>query len=77
VAGIMRQQVLGVARGMELGVEVCDLGLAEARAADEIFLTNAVTGIRPVIEIQGERSWAHGEVTRALQARIDAGLAPP
>ena len=77
VAGIMRQQVLGVARAMELGVEVRDLELAEARAADEIFLTNAVTGIRPVIEIQGEGSWPHGEVTRSLQARIDAGDAPP
>jgi 4-amino-4-deoxychorismate lyase len=76
VAGIMRQQVLGMARAMGLHVEVCDLGLGEARAADEIFLTNAVTGIRPVIEIRGEGSWPRGEVTRSLQG-LEAGSAPP
>jgi 4-amino-4-deoxychorismate lyase len=76
VAGIMRQLVLAAAKSLDLGVEVGDLGLAELRAADEIFVTNAVTGIRPVIEVRGEGSWPAGEVTRALRARTEPGSLP-
>ena len=47
----MRQQVLDLAKTLELGVSVGDFGLPELRAADEIFLTNALAGIRPVIEV--------------------------
>lgn len=70
VAGVMRQQVLTAAKALDLGVEVGDVGLAELRAAQEIFLTNALTGIRPVIEVRGEGAWPLGEVTRALQAHL-------
>jgi 4-amino-4-deoxychorismate lyase len=71
VAGVMRQQVLALAKALALGVEVGDFGLPELRAAEEIFLTNALTGIRPVTEINGEGSWPLGEVTRTLQARLE------
>jgi 4-amino-4-deoxychorismate lyase len=71
VAGVMRQQVLALAKALALGVEVGDFGLPELRAAEEIFLTNALSGIRPVTEINGEGSWPLGEVTRTLQARLE------
>jgi branched-subunit amino acid aminotransferase/4-amino-4-deoxychorismate lyase len=48
----MRHQVLNLAKTLDLGVEVGDFGLPELRAADEIFLTNALTGIRPVVEVR-------------------------
>ena len=71
VAGVMRQQVLDLAKTLELGVEVGDFALPELRAADEIFLTNALTGIRPVIEVRGEGSWPQGAVTQLLRARLE------
>jgi 4-amino-4-deoxychorismate lyase len=72
VAGVMRQQVLNVAKTLELPVEIGDVDLSELRAADEIFLTNALTGIRPVIEVRGEGSWPNGEVTQTLRTRLEA-----
>lgn len=72
VAGTMRQQVLNAAKAAELSVEIGDLGLRELRAADEIFLTNALTGLRPVVEIRGEGAWPPGELTRTLQTAVEA-----
>ena len=68
VAGVMRQLVLHAAKALELGVEVGDMGLAELRAADEIFLTNAVTGIRPVIEVR-----RRGRDGRSARSRAPCG----
>jgi branched-subunit amino acid aminotransferase/4-amino-4-deoxychorismate lyase len=36
--------------------------------ADEVFVTNAVVGIRPVEELVGVRRWTAGAVTRDLIA---------
>jgi len=72
VAGVMRQQVLDLAKTLDLGVSIGDFGLPELRAADEIFLTNALTGIRAVIEVSGEGSWPQGEVTQRLRMHLEA-----
>ena len=72
VAGVMRQQVLALAKALDIGVEVGDFGLPELRAADEIFLTNALTGIRPVTLIKEEGSWPLGVLTQSLRARLEA-----
>lgn len=51
VAGVMRRYLLeqGRAGGMELSEKVLDIGTLTR--ADEIFLTNAVRGVRPVSHI--------------------------
>jgi 4-amino-4-deoxychorismate lyase len=72
VAGVMRQQVLSAARSLGIVAVVDDFQLSDLRDADEIFLTNALTGIRAVSELQGHGAWPHGELTRALSARLDA-----
>jgi 4-amino-4-deoxychorismate lyase len=72
VAGVMRQQVLALARTLDLGVEIDDFGMPELRAADEIFLTNSLTGVRPVTEVRGEGTWPVGEVTQTLRTRFEA-----
>jgi 4-amino-4-deoxychorismate lyase len=72
VAGIMRQQVLSAAKSLGVAVIVGDFGLSDLRAADEIFLTNALTGIQAVIEVQGHGEWPHGELSRSLSARLQA-----
>jgi 4-amino-4-deoxychorismate lyase len=70
VAGVMRGLVLEAARESGIVAEVVDLRFDDLGAADEVFLTNAITGVRPVGEILGVRRYAvPGEVTRVLLER--------
>ncbi|MBS0377012.1 MAG: aminodeoxychorismate lyase [Proteobacteria bacterium] len=69
VAGIMREVVGRVARGLGLDFRTCPLELTDVHAAEEIFLTNALTGIRAVRELAG-RALPQGPVTAQLQAAL-------
>jgi branched-subunit amino acid aminotransferase/4-amino-4-deoxychorismate lyase len=63
----MRGIVLAAARELGIFSEVRDVRQLELAEADEVFLTNAITGVRPVGEILGVRRYAvPGEVTRRL-----------
>jgi 4-amino-4-deoxychorismate lyase len=66
VSGVMRQVVLMAASELGIPVGVEDLRPEVLDAADEVFVTNAVAGIRPVGELVGARKWTVGEITRAL-----------
>ena len=68
VAGCMRAEVLDTARTLDLHAEITDLGRADLEAADEMFLTNSLFGIRPVREWDGVAKIV-GPLTRRLQAR--------
>ncbi len=68
VAGVMRAQVLA-----GHAVQVRAIGCAEMNGADEMFLSNAVRGIRPVAAL-GERQWAPGPFTRALMGAYNTAL---
>jgi len=74
VAGVMRGLVLEIAPAAGISVEERRLEAADLAAAEELFLTNALTGIRPVRELDGVRL-AVGPVTRRLQAQLGAHLA--
>ena len=70
VAGVMRAIVLDAAMELGLPAEVTDLDAADLEDAEEMFLTNAITGVRPVGEVVGIRRYdAPGVVTRALLER--------
>jgi len=69
VAGVMRQVVLKAAAALGIPVSIEDVRPEALDSADEVFVTNAVTGVRPVGELMGVRKWAVGEVTRRLMAR--------
>jgi len=70
VAGVMRGVVLAAAREAGIDSEILDVRLVDFSAADEVFLTNAITGVRPVGEILGLRRYAApGDVTRILLER--------
>ncbi len=69
VAGIMRQVVLTAAAGAGIAAEERVLDLSDLQAADEVFLTNALIGIRPVRELDG-RPLSPAGVTRRLQERL-------
>jgi 4-amino-4-deoxychorismate lyase len=74
VAGVMRGLVLEIAAKAGIGAEERRLDAADLVAADELFLTNALTAIRPVRELDGV-SITVGPVTRHLQALLAARLA--
>jgi len=70
VAGVMRGLVLEAARELGIVTEAVDVRLDDLGVAEEVFLTNAITGVRPVGEILGVRRYGGaGEVTRALLER--------
>lgn len=75
--GIMRDVILEIARGAGLDVQEKPLHRFDLLAADEVFLTNAVVGIRWVLAFEHRRylrklsSW----LTEALNAIVVASLA--
>ena len=74
VAGVMRGLVLEIAGEAGISAEERRLEAADLAAAEELFLTNALTGIRPVRELDGT-GVVLGPVTRRLQALLAARLA--
>lgn len=74
VAGVMREAVLDLAARLGIAAEQRRLDGAELAGAEELFLTNALIGIRPVCELDGV-SVAPGPVTRRLQAELTSYLA--
>ena len=52
--GITRAAVLRLAREAQMTVEERPFSLAEAKAADEAFVTSASTFVTPVVEIDGQ-----------------------
>jgi 4-amino-4-deoxychorismate lyase len=71
VAGVMRSVVLQAAAAEGMRVEIRRLEAPDLAGAREVFLTNALIGIRPVRTLD-ERLLTVGEVTRHLQARLAA-----
>ena len=72
IAGIMRGQVVEACHQLNLPVEMGIYAEPDLMRADEVFLTNSLIGIWPVIEITGTdgRKIKPGSVTRALQAHL-------
>lgn len=71
VAGVMRRVVLETAQRAGIDVVEGELVPADVHGATELFVTNALTGIRPVCRL-GSRTWSVGPVTRRLQALLAA-----
>ncbi len=69
IRGVMRAVVLVAARDAGVEVEETDLRLDDVERADELFLTNALWGIRPVHECAG-RSYNTGPLTREIGAML-------
>lgn len=69
VAGIMRQVVLREAARAGIEAEESALECADLERARELFLTSAVTGLRPVRSVDG-RACEPGPVTRELRQRL-------
>ncbi len=72
VAGVMRDQVIEACRRLNLPVETGAFGVKELQRAEEIFLTNSLIGIWPVIEIAGASGgeMQPGPITRTLRTHM-------
>lgn len=73
VEGVMRATVLELARRAGIACEVGELAAQDLAAAQELFLTNALIGIRPVTRLEA-RPLPVGAVTTALRAALAAQL---
>jgi 4-amino-4-deoxychorismate lyase len=75
VAGVMRRWVLQNARTASLKVSERRLGWADLEAAEEVFLSNAVAGVKSVsaIEWRGRATlrFIHFEAAAKFQARLE------
>jgi len=74
VTGVMRRHLMSCLAGAGDDVEVQDIGIDDAMAADELFLTNSQFGLLPVAAC-GERRWVPGARTRhAMQLLGRSGI---
>jgi 4-amino-4-deoxychorismate lyase len=76
VAGVMRRVVLREARRAGVPARECELRAQDAQDAEEIFLTNALIGIRPVRALDA-RELRPGALTRHLQSVLEPLLNEP
>ena len=73
VRGVMRQNVLRVARQFNLTSEERAVWPEELPTAQEVFMTNAVRGIQPVVSLQATQfncQWPVGKVTLQLRSAL-------
>ena len=70
VAGMMREQVLALARAAKLRLRIAAGSWDEFLGADEAFVTNSVIGIWPLAALGARRWRAPGPVTRALMRQL-------
>src|SRR5262249_15429533 len=76
VAGVMRRVVLRGARQAGVPARECELRAQDVQDAEEVFLTNALTGIRAVCRLD-VRELTSGPVTRNLQSVLAPLLDEP
>ena len=72
VAGVMRQVVLGAASELEIPTAVVDLEFDDLVAAEEVFLSSAVRGLRSVGHVIGVGDINVGGVSARLRERLAA-----
>ncbi|PVM91378.1 4-amino-4-deoxychorismate lyase, partial [Caulobacter radicis] len=70
LAGLARGRVMTAAAG--LGLEACEVhvGLEALASADAVFLTNSLTGVRPLVQLDGRDL---GEDPRVAALAVAAG----
>lgn len=69
IRGVMRRVIMREALAANLPVVETRIARGDVADAAEVFVSNALTGIRPVAAL-GTRTWSVGPVTRQLAARL-------
>lgn len=66
--GIIRGRILEIAKKIRIPVKLCDIPVDELMKADEVFITNSIKGVVPVVQVDGHKI-GHGQVGE-ITARI-------
>lgn len=75
VRGVVRQWVLQQATSRGLRIQETRIRPEEIFAAEEVFVTNSIWGIVPVVELRDPtHCWLPGKLTRVLQRAWEAML---
>lgn len=69
VSGVMREQVLEVAKALGYPLTVGQFSLNTVLDADEVFVTNCILGVAPVIKIR-EVEFVKGSLTKQIQEKL-------
>lgn len=70
ILGVMRGEIIRLARALGIPVHEEPLWPEDLEAASEVFVTNAVRGIRTIASLD-HHSWPCGPVTQALSRALD------
>ncbi|SJN55431.1 Aminodeoxychorismate lyase [Vibrio ruber DSM 16370] len=70
VAGVMRRVVLDIATQQGIMVNIGHFSVDDMLGADEVFMTNSILGVAPVVQIQSAY-FVLGERVRDLQKRVN------
>jgi 4-amino-4-deoxychorismate lyase len=76
VAGAQRERIIDLAREAGLDCEIRDVPIDELHHADEVFLTNSVIGLWPVVALD-DRRWKPGPLARRMQILVGEEDARP
>jgi len=66
---VMREQIMFIAARLNFSVQECDINIRELFTMDEIFMSNSLIGIWPVIAID-EKNYTVGKITKILQQHL-------
>ena len=69
VNGAQRERVIELAHAAGIGCEIRDIAFDELQEAGEVFLTNSIIGLWPVVALD-DRRWVPGPVARRLQRLV-------
>jgi len=71
ITGIMRAEVMKLADEMGLSCHQQLLSVTDLHEADEVFLTNSIITVWPVIKLADDDTcWNHGKITQQLQSAL-------
>jgi len=69
--GVTRATVLDLLAELDIGAREGPIALAHLRAAQEVFVTNAIGGVRTVASCEAVGAWPSGPVTRAADEALE------
>ena len=73
VRGVIREQIILIANRLKLSVIERDIKVNELLTMDELFITNSLIGIWPVIKFENAH-YAVGKMTQQLQQQLQQDL---
>jgi 4-amino-4-deoxychorismate lyase len=73
VAGVMRSVVLALAADEGIATDVRRVSRDDLAAASEVFLTNSLIRIWPVVALD-DQAWTVGPITRRLHRQVEARI---